>query len=123
MNLEALRTYCLSLPGVTEDIKWEHDLCFSVGSKMFLVVAPDQVPTSASFKASDEDFAELTGREGFRPAPYLARYHWVWVDDIGRLTDKEWLEYARRSYDLVFSKLPARIRQQLAEQKEGLPDQ
>ena len=118
MNLEELRTYCLSLPGVTEDLKWEHDLCFSVGNKMFLVVDPDEVPTSASFKTSNEDFAELTGREGFRPAPYLARHQWVWVEDIGRLTDAEWRVYARLSYDLVFAKLPVKVRKQLAEQKE-----
>jgi predicted DNA-binding protein (MmcQ/YjbR family) len=26
---------CRSLPGVTEDVKWENDLIFSVGGKMF----------------------------------------------------------------------------------------
>ena len=32
---DALYEYCRGLPGVTEDIKWGHDLIFSVGGKMF----------------------------------------------------------------------------------------
>ena len=32
---DPLVAFCRSLPGATEDIKWEHDLIFSVGGKMF----------------------------------------------------------------------------------------
>jgi predicted DNA-binding protein (MmcQ/YjbR family) len=39
MNIEALRKFCLSLPAVTEDVKWGADLCFSVGGKMFCVTS------------------------------------------------------------------------------------
>ena len=38
MDPEAFRADCLSFPGVTEDLKWEHDLVFSVGKKMFAVL-------------------------------------------------------------------------------------
>ncbi len=41
MNLEHLRKYCLSFPGVTEDVKWGNDLCFCVGEKMFCVTGVD----------------------------------------------------------------------------------
>lgn len=35
MDIEVMRSICQSFPGVTEDVKWEHDLVFSVGLKMF----------------------------------------------------------------------------------------
>jgi predicted DNA-binding protein (MmcQ/YjbR family) len=77
MNIELLRTYCLSLPAVTEAIKWDNDLVFSVGGKMFCVAALD-APFKCSFKVSDEEFEELSVLEGFQPAPYMARAKWVW---------------------------------------------
>jgi predicted DNA-binding protein (MmcQ/YjbR family) len=56
MNLEILRELCLRMSGATEGIKWEKDLCFMVGEKMFLITVLDASPTSASFKVKDEDF-------------------------------------------------------------------
>jgi hypothetical protein len=31
MDIDQLRAICTALPAVTEDIKWGHDLVFSVG--------------------------------------------------------------------------------------------
>lgn len=113
MTIESLQSICKKFKGVTEDIKWEDHLCFNVGGKMFIVTAPDKVPVSASFKASDEDFEELPEREGFIPAPYMARHKWIFVDDIKRFSKKEWERYARKAYELVGAKLPAKTRKQL----------
>jgi predicted DNA-binding protein (MmcQ/YjbR family) len=113
MTIEGLQKICKKLKGVTEDIKWENHLCFNVGDKMFLVTAPDYVPQSASFKASDEDFEDLTSKEGFIPAPYMARYKWVHVDDIKRLSQKEWEHYAAQSYQQVAAKLPKKVREKI----------
>ena len=106
MTLEAIQHFCKQLPGVTEDIKWENHLCFNVGGKMFLITSPDESPVTASFKTTEDKFGELSEREGFRPAPYLARNKWVKVDDIGRLTAKEGKELLELSYKLVRQKLP-----------------
>lgn len=113
MTIEDLQSICKTFPGTTEDIKWENHLCFNVGEKMYLVTSPDTIPHTASFKVSDEEFEELTNREGFKPAAYLARYKWVYVDDINCMGKKEWSKYLRQSYDLVFAKLPAKIRKQI----------
>src|SRR4051812_29199772 len=113
MNLEELRAFCLSLPSVTEDIKWEYHLCFSVGGKMFIITAPDEVPVTASFKTSDENFEKLTARSGFIPAPYMARNKWVHLDDIARLTHKQWKELMQESYDLVFEKLTGKLKKEI----------
>ena len=113
MTIEEIRSCCLALPGVTEDIKWEDHLCFNVGGKMFLVTAPDNFPVSASFKASDADFEELQEREGFIPAPYMARYKWIFVDNLERMTGEEWDKYIRISYDLVFAKLSGKVKKEI----------
>ena len=113
MNIEDFQSICKKLKGVTQDIKWEDHLCFNVGGKMFLVTSPDSVPHSASFKADDEDFADLTSRKGFKPAPYLQRYKWVYVDDINRLSKKQWERVVAKSYELISSKLPVKRKKQI----------
>lgn len=113
MNIQDIQQICQKLKGVTEDIKWEDHLCFNVGGKMFLVTSPDQHPVSASFKVSDEEFETLTEKDGFIPAPYLARYKWVHLDDINRLSIKEWEYYIQNSHHLIASKLPAKLKKEI----------
>ncbi|GAB3525860.1 MmcQ/YjbR family DNA-binding protein [Pontibacter brevis] len=113
MTIEELQELCLALPGTTEDMKWENDLCFCVGGKMFLVIGLNQTPATVSFKATPEEFAYLTDRAGFAPAPYLARHHWVLAENLHRLTKQEWMHYSQQAYALVAAKLPAKVRQAL----------
>jgi predicted DNA-binding protein (MmcQ/YjbR family) len=113
MSIEEIQTICKNLPAVTEDIKWEDHLCFNVGGKMFLVTSPDGVPPSASFKVPEEAFEELAAREGFMPAPYMARYKWVHLDDINRLSPREWEKHILASYRLIADKLPKKTRKDL----------
>lgn len=118
MTIAELREICLTFPSVTEDIKWGEHLCFNIGGKMFIITAPDQVPVSASFKTSDEEFEILSNRKGFMPAPYLARNKWVYVDDINRLSKKEWGTYMRQAYDIIAAKLPLRVQKEIASGKK-----
>lgn len=106
MDIEWIRRYCLSLPHTTEKIQWGNDLVFKIEGKMFAVVVLEPAPVWMSFKCSPEDFAELTEREGIRPAPYMARAQWVALETPDALTPREIESYLRRSYDLVFAKLP-----------------
>ncbi|SFG70011.1 MmcQ/YjbR family DNA-binding protein [Pontibacter chinhatensis] len=113
MMIENLQELCKQLPGVTESIKWGHDLCFCVAEKMFLVVGLDKTPTSASFKVDKEEFEEMCNRPGFIPAPYMARYKWVMVDDLNRMQAQEWEQRVRKSYDLIAGKLPKKVRKEI----------
>lgn len=106
MNLEQLRAFCLSLPGTTEDVKWGADLCFLIGEKMFCVTSFEE-PVGLSLKVSDADFDALTERDGIRPAAYLARYKWVYIEDLSTLRPGELEDLIRKSYELIKSKLPA----------------
>jgi predicted DNA-binding protein (MmcQ/YjbR family) len=112
MEIEALRKFCLSLPAVTEDIKWGNDLCFLVGEKMFCIASLDS-PFKCSFKVKDEEFEELSNREGFMPAPYMARAKWVLVTNPSKLHKQDWELYIRQSYDLVKAKLTKKVRMTL----------
>lgn len=113
MTVDQLRAIALKLPGATEDIKWETHLCFSVADKMFLVTSPDMLPSNASFKVDENNFDELVSREGFIKHKHLGRHHWVNLDNINRLTKKDWKEYIEQSYNLVAAKLSQRVRKQL----------
>jgi len=110
MNIEQLRKFCLAFPGVTEDIKWGADLCFSVGGKMFTVTSADSRDTGVSVKTTPEKFAELTERPGIIPAHYVARYHWITIEDLKAVTSAELKDLIRESYQMVFDKLPARVK-------------
>src|SRR6476646_5674370 len=100
MTVEQLRTICLSLPGTTEDIKWENDLVFMVGGKMFCVTSTEP-PHNISFKVTDEEFEELSTQQGIIPAPYMARAKWIQVQKHSVLNKKEWEEKLRQAHALV----------------------
>jgi predicted DNA-binding protein (MmcQ/YjbR family) len=104
MQNDFFQKICLSLPAVTEDVKWDNDLCFSVGGKMFCVISLDP-PFKCSFKVPDEEFDELSNTDGFIPAPYMARAKWVTVIKPSAVAKQEWKEYITRSYELVKTKL------------------
>ena len=112
MDREQLRSFCLSLPAVTEDVKRDNDLCFSVGGKMFCVASLDP-PFSCAFKVRDEMFAEMSSRDGFMPAPYMARARWVKVNTPGKLLRKEWQDLVRDSYEMIKAKLTKKARMEL----------
>ena len=112
MDIDQLRAFCLSLPSVTEDVKWGHDLVFSIGGKMFSVASLEP-PFTCSFKVKDEEYEELSTRDGFEPAPYMARAKWVLVTNPKKLNKKEWESYIRQSYDLVKGKLTKKVQKEL----------
>jgi predicted DNA-binding protein (MmcQ/YjbR family) len=112
MDIELLRNICKSMQFVTEGVKWGDDLCFLIGEKMFCVTALTP-PLKVSLKVTDEEFAELSNSPGILPAPYVARYKWIFVENANRFSDKEWKYYITQSYNLVKAKLPKKVLAQL----------
>ena len=114
MTIEQLRNLCLSFPHATEDVKWGNDLCFSIGGKMFCVTGLEE-PLSASFKVRQEEFEEMCQREHIVPAPYVARYHWVLVQQPDALSGQGWEDFVKQSYELVRAALPKKVREGLGQ--------
>jgi predicted DNA-binding protein (MmcQ/YjbR family) len=112
MDIEGIRNICNALPHVTEDIKWGNDLCFMIAEKMFCV-ASLTTPLKGSFKVTDEEFDELSNKPGIIPAPYVARYKWVLVEQMNVLSKKQWEHYLTQSYNLVKVKLPKKVLKEL----------
>ena len=111
MHIDQLRKFCLSFPGVTEQIQWGDDLLFKVGGKMFAVTRLEPAKVWISLKANPESFAELTERPGVIPAPYLARAKWIALESPDTLPEAEIVELLRESYELVLAKLPRKVRE------------
>lgn len=114
MNIEVLRKFCLSMPGSTEDIKWGADLCFCVGAKMFCVTGADSSADGVSLKCTPERFNELIEREGIEPAAYVGRYKWIHIHDLNAVTPIELKDLINASYQLVFDKLPPKVKKTIA---------
>jgi predicted DNA-binding protein (MmcQ/YjbR family) len=114
MDHESVRTFCLSLPNVTEDVQWKSDLLFRIGNKMFAVLSLEPASDHCmSFKCTPEKFAELIEREGIVPAPYVARYHWVALARFNALKDSELKPLLKNSYEMVLAKLPKKVADKL----------
>ena len=113
MNIEALRAFCLALPGVTEDLKWGNNLVFSVAGKMFCL-ADLETPLRVSLKVEEDEFVRLTSTSGIIQAPYFARMQWVCIQDEDRFDRQEWEHYLLTAYRLIRAKLPKKVQEGLA---------
>jgi predicted DNA-binding protein (MmcQ/YjbR family) len=113
MEIEWVRRHCLSFPHATEQVQWGNDLLFKVAGKMFAVVPLEPAPAFVSFKCTPEMFAELTERPGVKPAAYMARNHWVSLESEDALPLAETKKLLRESYELVFAKLPKKVKAEL----------
>ena len=121
MNIVKAHAFCAKLPGATRDLKWAFEdsvhPVFSVGGKMFAMftLKSDKLVDQLMFKAADERFLELTDRDGFVPAPYLAKAHWVKVEGTDRLTDAEAKQLLTEAYQTVLAKLSKKMQREIAE--------
>jgi len=106
MNIEELRTYCLSLKGVTEDFPFdESTLVFKVVGKLFCLTDLEG-PLSINVKNDPEKNIEL--REEYpaiKPGYHMSKIHWNTVEIDGSIPDDFIKNLIDESYDLVVMKL------------------
>jgi predicted DNA-binding protein (MmcQ/YjbR family) len=114
MDLEVIREYCLSFPGAREKVQWEDHLLFTVGGKMFLIYNLNMgYANRMSLKCTPDKFQEMVEVENIVPAPYLARNNWVSIKDGCRIRIKELKGLIKGSYELVFAKLPVKVKKEI----------
>lgn len=120
MDNERVRSFCLSLPHVSETVNWGHHLVFWVGEreaggKMFAMTDLDGTGYGVLlFHCGAERFHELIEIEGIVPSPYLAKAHWVTLMRWNVLRPREIEEELRRAHALIFAKLPKRLQKKLS---------
>ena len=119
MDVERARTILLALPHAAETMQWGDNLVFwvgdkAIGGKMFALVTLDGCTPVMSFAAGPEHAAELCEEEGFRPAPYLARAHWVAAERWDVLPVRGWEAELTAAHGIVLGKLPPRTLAALA---------
>ncbi len=120
MTVEAIREFCMSLPHATEQVQWGGMLVFKIaGKKMFclLNLEPERDDALVFFKASEEEFLALQENEGVIPAPYMARAKWLALEGWDALPMPELKRLLKKSYELVFAKLPKRTQAGLQGQR------
>jgi predicted DNA-binding protein (MmcQ/YjbR family) len=115
MNEAALRAFCADWPGAVAEVKWQDQLVFSVGGKMFALLCLRGAQAGhLSFRVGPERFLEFTDRPGLRPAPYLARAHWVQRVESKALRRSELEALLRASYAHAVARLTRARRAALA---------
>ncbi|ANQ49046.1 MmcQ/YjbR family DNA-binding protein [Flammeovirga sp. MY04] len=114
MNIEDFRNHCLSKNGVTEEFPFdETTIVFKVAGKMFALTNIDLFE-SISLKCDPEKALEL--REKYacvRGGYHLNKKHWNTIDVNADMEDNEILNWIDHSYQLVFDKLPKRVKDTL----------
>ncbi len=126
MDAEQCRLFLRSLPHVAETMQWGDNLVYwagdkALGGKMFALIdlgdqpAADRKPRPVlSFYAGPERVPELLENEAMRPAPYLARAHWVAMDHWDGCATAELKTLLRAAHQGVFARLPKRTHTNLA---------
>ncbi len=113
MDIEQIRSTCLSFPGTSEAVKYGDQLAFMVMGKHFCTSRLPNLNT-VNFKVPDDQFDELCDRPAITPAPYGgATFKWVQVADFEALSEGEWAEFIKQAYEEVKAKLPKKVREAL----------
>ena len=111
MTRDELHAAAMALPGATLDIKWGEDHCYCVGGKMFC--ATNGAYSNLGWKATEIAFEALTSSGRARPSKYLARAHWLNIDDLARQDAAEVADWVKTAHALVAAKLTKKLRGEL----------
>ena len=114
MNIEEVRNYALNLnENVTEDLFAEQWISWRIAGKWFLLVQLDAPEPRIAVKLPPTVGTALREQyEGVCPAYHMNKTHWS--DLYLNLLDDDFVkEQINASFQLVLSKLPKKLRQQM----------
>ena len=112
MEVDAVKELCSGYPGASSKLLGapSNVLVYYVGGKKFAYFKTSEPEQwRFSFRAPQGRFLELTDVPGFKPARYLARFHWVTIVDVRTVPKKQLCELIASSYEMALVR-PARRR-------------
>ncbi|MEO0896024.1 MAG: MmcQ/YjbR family DNA-binding protein [Bacteroidota bacterium] len=115
MNIEDLRSYCLSKAGTTESFPFDEEtLVFKVMGKMYALV-PLEKRTTIALKCDPDYALELREHHPgmIEGAFHMNKKHWNQVELAGNLSSELVLSLVDHSYELVASKLKKAEKEEL----------
>ncbi len=103
MNIETLRAYALSLPGVSETFPFGNDvIVFKVKDKLFLLIPLNEEGLRFNVKCDPDYAIEL--REQYsciQPGYHMNKKHWNTIFVDGTLSNEQIIKFVDDSYALV----------------------
>lgn len=111
IDLEEIRNHCIAKNGVSEEFPFDQSiLAFKVGGKIFVLLDCDNFD-SINLKCDPLRSEELRERyEEITPGYHMNKKHWNTVVLNGTISKKLLIELIDHSYDLVYSSLPTKVR-------------
>ncbi len=115
MNIEELRTYCLSKPAVEEAFPFDNEtLVFKVMGKLFLLTGIERQPLQFNVKCDPEKAIELRGEYNcVQPGYHMNKKHWNTIIFDGSVSKKIVLSWIDDSYNLIVESLPKKDKEAL----------
>ena len=117
MNVEDLRSYCLSLKGVAENSPWKEPqyqnlITFTVGGKWFCLLDPDK--KFIDVKCDPEKIQDLLAHyKGAFPAWHMNKEHWIGITLDSDVPNSVIASTLLDGYNLIVGSLPKKIRIEL----------
>lgn len=114
MTLEDLQAYCMSKPGVTEELPFgPTTLVYKVGGKMFALCGLDKFEY-INLKHREEEIPELRANHPeIQPGYHMSKKHWNSVYVNQGLSDQEIYDLVDVSYQLILNSLPKKKQAEL----------
>ena len=107
MDVETVKELCSGYPNASSKLYGppSNVLVYYVAGKKFAYFKTSEPEQwRFSFRTSAERFLELTDVPGFKPARYLARFHWVTVVNVATVPDAELRELITSSYERALAR-------------------
>jgi predicted DNA-binding protein (MmcQ/YjbR family) len=117
MTLEFARNYCLSKPGVTEEMPFgDTVLVYKVMGKIFALIPLDTPELQMNLKCDPEVAAELRVEwPCVLPGYHMNKRHWNTIVADYALPDHLWLSWVDDSYRLVTRSLSRKLQVELSQ--------
>lgn len=116
MNREEVQNYCASMSGVELKQKTypKHFHSYYVcGKKFAYFEIDDSDKWQFSIRVAEDRFLELTDQPGIKPSKYLARFHWITIEQLESVSEEYLEELILWSYQKSVAGLPKNQQQEL----------